>query len=1013
MAETVLSMARSMLGSAISNAAAAAAEEMSLQMGVQKEIWFMKDELETMQAFLVAPEVSKKKDKLVKVWAKQVRDLSYDIEDCLDEFRVHVGSQRLSRQLMKLKDRHRIAVQIRNLKSRVEEVSSRNARYNLIRAEDSNTAGEAESYMEDIRNHSASNTDETQLVGFAAPKQKLIKMINEHVHDGGYVRVICVVGMGGLGKTTLARKTYESKEDIARNFSCCAWITVSQSFSKTDMLKEMIKQLMGNEALKECLKELEGKAVQVDDLASYLRKGLDQRRYFIVLDDLWNIQDWEWISSIAFPSNNNKGSRIIVTTRENGLAEACTTIPFIYYLKPLEDECAIDLLLRKMGKSREDMENDETLETTVKKLVKKCGCLPLAIVTIGAMFGTTRVSEWEKLFEQLPSELESNPNLEAMRRMVTLSYSHLPSYLKPCFLYLSIFPEDFEIKRRRLVDRWIAEGFVRARVGKTIEDVGESYFDELISRSMIQPSRVNIEGRAKSCRVHDIMRDIVVSISREENFVYSLGDKVPRTVEENLRHVVCHGGNYPTVGMDWSRVRSLTFFGERPMGPGTGHPFCSPQLRMLRTLDLENAELAFTQKEINTIGLLRHLKYLNVWYAEGYSYIYALPRSIGKLQGLQALDIRDSRISTLPTEISKLQSLRSLRCSKSRYYEYFNLDEPKDCIMETLCIPKIFTPLTDSGKRDTMIASLHMAFSSRWSKSRGVRVPAGISKLKELQILELVDIKRTSAKAIEELGELIQLRKLRVTTAGSTNKKCKTFFIAIQKLSSLRSLSVTAIPESMGSAFSPPPQLTSLKLYGYIGELPDWFSGLTQLVKLFLIETKLTEGKTMELLGALPKLMLLDLYKDAYVGKDLVFREGAFPCLRKLRMPGSYQLRGMRFEEGTSPQMESIEVLYCKLTSGIIGIKHLPRLKEISIGYEAKVARLGTLQEEVNGHPNPTKPVLRLLEDRRLHDLGEVEGSDVQVQATEPVPDHAQEDSLEITLTSTASEPVEPNNEDA
>ncbi|CAL5043249.1 unnamed protein product [Urochloa decumbens] len=1010
MAETVLSMARSMLGSAISKAAAAAAEEMSLLMGVQKEIWFMKDELKTMQAFLIAAEAMKKKDLLLKVWAEQVRSLSYDIEDCLDEFMVHVGRQSLFQNLMKLKDRHRIAVQIRNLKARVEEVSSRNTRYNLISMDASNAICEVDSYMEDVRNNSANNIAEAELVGFDTPKRELLDKINVNINDG-HARVICVVGMGGLGKTTLVRKTYESKEDIAKNFSCCAWITVSQSFSKTELLKDMIKQLLGNRALDACLKELGGKA---EDLASYLRQGLDQKRYFTVLDDLWNIHDWKWISSNAFPSNNNKGSRIIVTTRENGLAETCTSKPFIYYLKPLEEECAIDLLLRKMGKCKEDMENDKKLKNIVTKLVKKCGRLPLAILTIGALFGSTHVSEWENLFKQLPLELESNPNLEAMRRMVTLSYSHLPSYLKPCFLYLSIFPEDSEIKRMRLVDRWIAERFVRARVGKTIEDVGESYFDELISRSMTQPSRVNIEGRVKSCRVHDIMRDIVVSISREENFVYSLGDNVPRTVEENFRHVACHGGKYPTVGMDWSRVRSLTFFGERPMGPGRS--LCSPQLRMLRTLDLENAEFRFTQKEINNIGLLRHLKYLNVGdghYRHRHSNIYELPRSIGKLQCLQALDIRNSQISTLPNEISKLQSLRSLRCSNSGYYKYFNLDEPKDCMMQTLCIPTIFMPLVDSGDRDIIIADLHMAFSSRWSKSRGVRVPTGFSKLKDLQILELVDIRRTSTKAIEELGELIQLRKLRVTIKGAAERKCKAFYKAIQKLSSLRSLSIddevrsgTGTLESLGSAFSPPPLLKNLRLSGYIGGMPEWFSSLTQLVKIYLDTNKLTEGKTMELLRALPKLMILRLYMKVHVGKELVFREGAFPCLRKLEILGMEQLRGMRFEEGASPEMESIIIYICKLTSRITGIKHLPRLKEISLnGLGARVARLGTLEEEVNGHPNPTKPVLRLQVDRRFHDLGEVEGYDVQVQAIEPVPDHAQEDSQEITLTSTATEP--------
>jgi disease resistance protein RPM1 len=118
---------------------------------------FMKDELETMQAFLVTPEVTNKKAKLVKVWAKQVRDLSYDIEDCLDEFKVHVGSQSLSQLMMKLKDRRRIAVQIRNLKARVEEVSKRNTRYNLIKTEASSIMDETESYLEDLHKNSGTS----------------------------------------------------------------------------------------------------------------------------------------------------------------------------------------------------------------------------------------------------------------------------------------------------------------------------------------------------------------------------------------------------------------------------------------------------------------------------------------------------------------------------------------------------------------------------------------------------------------------------------------------------------------------------------------------------------------------------------------------------------------------------------------------------------------------------------------------------------------------------------------
>ncbi|KAF0904432.1 hypothetical protein E2562_034507 [Oryza meyeriana var. granulata] len=169
MAETVVSMAMSMVGSAISMASSAASQEMSMLIGVQNEIWFIKDELRTMKAFLRAAEVRKERDELVKVWAEQVRDLAYDIEDCLQEFAVHVGRQSLSRQLMKLRHRHKIAVQIRSLKLRVEEVSKRNMRYNLIKSVPSSGTDDSQSNMEFARYQAAHYVDEAELVGFDGP----------------------------------------------------------------------------------------------------------------------------------------------------------------------------------------------------------------------------------------------------------------------------------------------------------------------------------------------------------------------------------------------------------------------------------------------------------------------------------------------------------------------------------------------------------------------------------------------------------------------------------------------------------------------------------------------------------------------------------------------------------------------------------------------------------------------------------------------------------------------------
>ncbi|KAG0528878.1 hypothetical protein BDA96_05G050500 [Sorghum bicolor] len=506
------------------------------------------------------------------------------------------------------------------------------------------------------------------------------------------------------------------------------------------------------------------------------------------------------------------------------------------------------------------------------------------------------------------------------------------------------------------------------------------------------------------------MRDIIVSISREENFVCLIQSNGNNVQEENFRHVTYHDSKYHKKSMDWRHIRSLTFFTVEVAHVLDLTPsISSPKLRMLRVLDLVGDHFRITQDGINMIVLLCHLKYLNVNSYQ--SQIYSLPSDIRKMQGLQILDMGYTYITTLPTEITRLEDLRVIRCIRETYAD-LDPNEPVDCLFGTLRLPFL---LADSRSRARAIDDLHMGCSSGWSRTGGdgVRVPRGVGNLQELQILESVDIRRTSSKAVKELGELTRLRKLVMGTNGASKKKCKILCESIEKLSSLRSLTVlVGANQDRGlgwliSSSSPPPYLRSLSLYGYIGEMTDWFRNLTHLVKILLYKSQLKEDKTMEILGELPKLMLLQFFYSGYLPstaktmEKLVFGTGAFLNIRALEIWQMDGLKEIRFEEGTSHQMERIEIRYCNLKSGINGVKHLPRLKVILFDH-TKVVRLRMLEEEVNKHPN--RPVLQLLQGRSYHDLGDVDGSNVLVEATESLPDHAGEISQVITPTTTNSD---------
>ncbi|KAF8776608.1 hypothetical protein HU200_003331 [Digitaria exilis] len=250
------------------------------------------------------------------------------------------------------------------------------------------------------------------------------------------------------------------------------------------------------------------------------------------------------------------------------------------------------------------------LQEVSNEILKKCGGLPLAIITISSLLATKARTkeEWEKIWKSIGVVLENDTGMEEMNKILSLSYNDLPYHLKTCLLYLSVFPEDYEIKRDRLIRRWIAEGFITTEGGQDMEEIGECYFNDkndLINRSMIQPVGIQHDGRAEACRVHDMILDLITSKSVEENFVTLCGDQNQKLMQQDkirrlsLNYYARDDIMLPK-NLIVSNVRSLTTFGYSENMP------CLSKFQLLRVLDLEN-RVALEYKYLKHIGKLFHL----------------------------------------------------------------------------------------------------------------------------------------------------------------------------------------------------------------------------------------------------------------------------------------------------------------------------------------------------------------------------------------------------------------------
>ncbi|KAK6234436.1 hypothetical protein QUC31_006842 [Theobroma cacao] len=361
--------------------------------------------------------------------------------------------------------------------------------------------------------------DASEVCGRNDDKEALIKMLLSDDSSSQELGVISIVGMGGLGKTTLAQLLYNDST-VTDWFELKVWVCVTEKFDVYGVTRTIIERL----ASTTCdTKDLNLLQIQ-------LSERLKGKKFLLVLDDVWNKKYANW-EALELPLKSAaEGSKIIVTTRDEGVASAMRTTTSSYNLKPLSEKDCWSLFTKQVCSGSRNTTIRPDLEAMGREIVKKCKGLPLAIKTLGGLLRMkVDANKWEKI---LKSDIwEFSDEESDILPALMLSYHYLPSYLKPCFAFCSLFPKDYLFQKEKLVLLWMGEGLLDnfKEKGRTLEEVGDDCFDELASRSFFQRS----SGSGTQFVMHDLLHDLAEFVSGK--FLARLEDDGSYALKANLK----------------------------------------------------------------------------------------------------------------------------------------------------------------------------------------------------------------------------------------------------------------------------------------------------------------------------------------------------------------------------------------------------------------------------------------------------------------------------------------------
>ncbi|XP_058079924.1 putative disease resistance protein RGA3 [Magnolia sinica] len=784
-------------------------EQCELLWGVRDEIENLRSKLSTIQAVLEDAEEQLVKSKALQNWLGKLKCVVYDADDILDDFTIEMEAEpkvEAKRKKVELgdcfkkvgtffsasKSRSNMADKIKEVGRRLDAIAEERSKFHLK---------EVERVLEIRGGESTySFVIESDVYGREEDKKEVMELLISK-DNGEDVTVIPIVGMGGLGKTTLAQLAFNDDRAV-KHFELRMWVCVSDDFSVSRVTKDILESASDNKC------DLQN----MDQLQRHLREKLSGKKFLLVLDDVWeeNPENWDRLKQLL--RGGARGSKIIVTTRSKKVASIMGTIPSLHLTTLSEADCWSLFKQRAFVHGRQEHPN---LVMHGKEIVKKCGGVPLAAKTLGSLMRLkTEEREWllvrESEIWNLPEE--DNHILPALK----LSYYHLPSHLKQCFAYCSIFPKNYRIEKKKLIRLWMAEGFLQSSDGiKQMEDIGGEYFNNLLWRSFFQD--VHNDGNIEWCKMHDLVHDVACSVAGNECSILKVKNAVNISNMSRARRLSLdyeYSNCVLTVQNDMRTANHL-----RTLLVLRGWNVSVPRellvhFMCLRVLDLSDANV--TMELLVSIGELKHLRYLDLSITE----IQALPpESISTLHRLQTLRLQCIKLKELPMDMSKMISLRHLE-----------IDDPLGGL----------TNMPPNMGELKFLQTLSVFIIGK-DGGCGIRELQGLNLGGELTIRNLENVTCAADAQVANLKEKPNLQKLYFSW-GDQNIN----------------LQLEGIVEQTLEGLQPHPNLKRLEVRGYVGvRFPQWMSNslLLNLTEISLINCRRCEQ--LPSLGQLPFLKVL------------------------------------------------------------------------------------------------------------------------------------------------------------